>query len=373
MKNITLTREDLYKLVWSTPMTTLVKNYLISDSGLRKICKKMDIPIPKAGHWQKIQYRKEVEIESLSLGHSGDQEITLFLNDGDKENNAQSPLSKLQKEIEADFSLSLNVSGKLNNPDKLVIISKETLMKQRPSGFGNGKGLVHTYRDQLSIQVSPDNVNRSLCFMDTFIKLIRLRGHKVIQENRTFILIDDIRLEISLREKMKRVMLDTKYSWKTAEDSPSGKLCFRIKERSYRIYEWKDGKLPIEKQLSKILAFIEIKVKEIIAEDLRIKEYWDKERERNRIKQNIQKQKEEELIKFKGLLQNAKRWQEAEFIRSYISAVEKKPIQDEFSELSQGWIQWARKKADWYDPNIEAEDSMMQGVDRSSLTLKPPY
>ena len=30
--------EELHNLVWSSPMTSLVKKYLISDSGLRKIC-----------------------------------------------------------------------------------------------------------------------------------------------------------------------------------------------------------------------------------------------------------------------------------------------------------------------------------------------
>jgi hypothetical protein len=37
-------------------MTTLAKEFNLSDNGLRKICKKNDIPLPNAGHWSKVQF-----------------------------------------------------------------------------------------------------------------------------------------------------------------------------------------------------------------------------------------------------------------------------------------------------------------------------
>ena len=59
MKTFSLTREELYEQVWSKPMVTLAKEYSLSDNGLRKICKKYDVPIPPMGHWQKIQFNKK--------------------------------------------------------------------------------------------------------------------------------------------------------------------------------------------------------------------------------------------------------------------------------------------------------------------------
>ena len=44
-----LTRKQLYELVWSKSLTQLSKELEISDNGLRKICKKFDIPLPKMG------------------------------------------------------------------------------------------------------------------------------------------------------------------------------------------------------------------------------------------------------------------------------------------------------------------------------------
>lgn len=41
-----VTRKELYDLVWSTPMIKLAKEFNLSDNGLRKVCKKYNIPIP---------------------------------------------------------------------------------------------------------------------------------------------------------------------------------------------------------------------------------------------------------------------------------------------------------------------------------------
>jgi hypothetical protein len=45
MEKITITRNDLYEMVWKEPMTTLTKRYGISDNGVRKICIKLQIPL----------------------------------------------------------------------------------------------------------------------------------------------------------------------------------------------------------------------------------------------------------------------------------------------------------------------------------------
>lgn len=47
-------RANLYEEVWAVPLTKLGQKYGLSDNGLRKICKAMNIPLPKAGHWAKI-------------------------------------------------------------------------------------------------------------------------------------------------------------------------------------------------------------------------------------------------------------------------------------------------------------------------------
>ena len=53
------TRQELFELVWSMPMTKLAKQFELSDVGLRKICVKHQLPLPPQGHWTRKQFGKE--------------------------------------------------------------------------------------------------------------------------------------------------------------------------------------------------------------------------------------------------------------------------------------------------------------------------
>jgi len=48
-----VTREELYELVWSMPMVSASKRHGLSDNGLRRICRKLDVPTPPRGYWAK--------------------------------------------------------------------------------------------------------------------------------------------------------------------------------------------------------------------------------------------------------------------------------------------------------------------------------
>lgn len=53
-----LTRQDLYQLVWSEPMSQLAKRFGVSDVGLSKACRRAVIPVPERGYWAKRQAGK---------------------------------------------------------------------------------------------------------------------------------------------------------------------------------------------------------------------------------------------------------------------------------------------------------------------------
>lgn len=44
MDKITFTRDQLYDLIWSKPITVLAKEFGLSDNDLRKTCKAFNIP-----------------------------------------------------------------------------------------------------------------------------------------------------------------------------------------------------------------------------------------------------------------------------------------------------------------------------------------
>jgi hypothetical protein len=83
MKELTLTRKELYDLVWSEPLIQLAKKLNISDNGLRKICKRMNIPLPNSGHWQKIKFGYKVQVPKLPTKFEGNKTIKLALRNED--------------------------------------------------------------------------------------------------------------------------------------------------------------------------------------------------------------------------------------------------------------------------------------------------
>ncbi|AYM06225.1 hypothetical protein [Agrobacterium tumefaciens] len=56
-----MSREELYELVWSTPMQKLAETYGLSDRGLAKTCQRYLVPVPSRGYWAKIDAGQPVK------------------------------------------------------------------------------------------------------------------------------------------------------------------------------------------------------------------------------------------------------------------------------------------------------------------------
>jgi len=53
-EGLTLSREDLYELAWSKPISELAKDFGISDVGLAKRCRRLGVPLPGRGYWARV-------------------------------------------------------------------------------------------------------------------------------------------------------------------------------------------------------------------------------------------------------------------------------------------------------------------------------
>ena len=209
--------------------------------------------------------------------------------------------------------------------------------------------------------------------MDTLIKALRARGHDIEMKNdATYVIIEEGDIKIQFREKLKREIIK-EARWDSTVLHPTGILAFQI---YYPSKEWKDGKIPIEDQLSKIITRLELIGRE--EKERRIQSQKEKvlRKEKERIEKEFHLEKEKDLTAFKDTLQKASRWHKVVNLRNYIDSVEQKAIEkNNFSEELKSWVEWARKKAEWYDPFIESEDELLNDVDRETLILKPksPY
>ena len=50
----TITREQLYELVWSMPMTHAAKQLDVSDVILGRACRERQVPRPPQGYWANL-------------------------------------------------------------------------------------------------------------------------------------------------------------------------------------------------------------------------------------------------------------------------------------------------------------------------------
>lgn len=46
-------RAQLYRQVWAKPLSRVARDYGVSAPGLRKVCQKLNVPVPGRGHWTK--------------------------------------------------------------------------------------------------------------------------------------------------------------------------------------------------------------------------------------------------------------------------------------------------------------------------------
>ncbi len=370
MDEMKFTRKELYDLVWSGPLTIIAKKFETSDYVLRKVCKDFNIPLPKSGHWMKIQFGKPVDIEPLDENYAGPNDVSLS-ETPTPENiisvsvELSSP-EALKYEIENDKRVSLVVPDRLVNPDKLIVSAKEKLSQAH--GY-HSEGNRLKVRDQLNVLVTKENVGRALRFMDTLIKAVRARGNDIeIRNGETYVLIYAEKIKISCREKAKRiVMTDRTYSY--TELRATGILSFNIEEFNTR--EWKDGKFKLEEQLSRILAKLELEGKRKQEETIDREKRWAEDARQRKIIEDIQKAKEKQLEDFRTLIKNSRKYREVVMIREYIAAVEEKAKgSGELTEELKNWIDWAQKKTDWYDPFLDYPDPDLDEVDKETLTFK---
>lgn len=68
-----ITREDLYALIWSKPMTQVAKQFGVSDSYMTRVCSILRVPRPGAGYWAKAAVGRAPPPKPLPPARPGDQ------------------------------------------------------------------------------------------------------------------------------------------------------------------------------------------------------------------------------------------------------------------------------------------------------------
>lgn len=115
MTSHSFTREELYDLVWSEPMIKLGARFGISGNGLKKACKRANIPVPPQGYWNKLQADHKVTKAPLPPA-SGDAPAKVTIDPP-----GQRPTPPPRPPVAASVQQKIEAERKLGKP---VIVPK---------------------------------------------------------------------------------------------------------------------------------------------------------------------------------------------------------------------------------------------------------
>ncbi len=377
---ICLTRDELYNLVWLEPVQQVAKRFNISDVGLAKICKKMNVPRPERGYWRRKECGFAVrQIPLPPLKNPYREKIYLSKSKPTSVDGAEE-VEQLHENIlfEKLPENRITVSTILRNPHPYV----EKTMHQLKSRKPDEKGIIKVFvEEHLDVQVSQKSIHRAMCIMDALLKAFEKRGYGVQlkQHDRTWatsVTVLGEKLEFGLIEHYRQIKRPPEpatkkrdpyflYSYNQYDYYPSGMLELTIKSYVYGCRKsWSDGvKQRLENLLNSFMIGL-IKGALKIEEERKRRELEEQKRqELMRIRQERARLIEEEKSRVRALEMEAANWVKSQQIRSYIEAVRNIIIQNQ-GEIMPGsetekWLTWANQQADRIDPLTKSPPSIL--------------
>ena len=368
-------RAKLYEEVWVEAVTTVAKRYGISDVALRKICKKLAVPLPPLGYWAKIAAGKKLPTPSLPK-YSGPAEIVRqrYVSDEPVEPDPEHLVARRKFEVKPENRIV--VAETLDRPHALVAATERAFRKPKRRNLGDQP---ITERPALAISVSEASLPRALRIMDALIKALEARGMplriKPDDKRRTCLTLQGQVIAIRLAENISRTEREPtekerqeikKYGSTYLRDRYSFHHTGMLKLGILGDYRDELQKVVSDGKQQRIEQLLNEFIVKIEAEAVRRKrdaEHHERQRlrweEEARLRREYEEKQRKEMERFKALEEEAHNWKRAENLRAYIAAVEAKAAREDGSvalesELGQ-WIAWARQKADWIDPIIDVE------------------
>jgi hypothetical protein len=372
MAAASLSRTELYQLVWSEPMIKVAPRFGLSDVGLAKVCKRYNIPRPPVGYWAQKQFGKQPAQTPLPEAAEGLRSIR-FLEEERQQLAASVPVvedrvsdDQLKKLIafEEEPSNQVAVPEQVAKYHPFVRQTKEAF-----AGVSAYRGLVSpnwaAEGARLQVQVAKESVPRALRLMDCLIKEFEKRDHKVTFESterrRTvlFVILGE-KFEVRLREKSKMIRVseaERKTSYERVRYEPNGLLELQLHsdKPSLHLATWVDGaRKKLEDQINEILIELIVGVERVRKWRKQQEEYEGQRREAEikRWKQEDERRKEQQKVQ--ELEEMMGRWEKSDKIRTFVREV-RQHVEATKGPIAVGselgiWLDWALDQADHIDP-----------------------
>ena len=222
-------------------------------------------------------------------------------------------------------------------------------------------------------EISPESQQRAFLILDALFCAVEELGGKVNADLSMRVMADTVRIRIAEgQDKVKHELTKqearalVEYNDKVKRNGWASKPQIRKYDSIYngklRIifdngeYIRDTGKEKLEDRLGDLLMRLYENSEEARIQRERLEEERRKREEEARRQAEIQKRKEDEVRRTREMLNQAEDYKIACEIRQYIAAVAR---QKDITPETAAWIEWANRKADWYDPIVAAEDEYL--------------
>jgi hypothetical protein len=357
-KTIEWNREKLYEQIWASPLRTVAREYGLSDVGLAKVCKKLNIPKPGLGYWRRKERGFKVTQPPLPTAAKDQRKVVSYVRVGQPSQPTPIP---------PEFLSPLKAPRVTAAMHPIVQQTYRAFSKGTPDQFSrlrSSEWRLPTF----ALRVTKPGLERAVQFLDMLVKLLEANdiGVKVIQtgneapivavqvdqESIRIIIREDVRgrkRELNAEERRRHTrdpgFYPRDFGW--TYDS-TNRFAFEIQNYSDSGRRWADGKQ----------RKIEDYTEEIVY-GLRACAAYEK---RRRIEQEAERKRADERLRIRmkqqarveRLRTNMSRWEESQRVRAYLEAVRNK-VKERDGELNEEsliprFLAWGNQFADELDP-----------------------
>jgi hypothetical protein len=167
-----ISREELYEAVWSEPVMHLAQALGISDVGLAKICKKLNVPRPGLGYWAKSRASRKLLKKPLPPLQA-DQEETYRISQSATKGGPGWSREALKHLAEEGVPMPTALQASAEGDSHPIIAKYRKLLEQ--TGLGVSQLLAST--TCLAVSVSQAELDRALHVIQKVFEAFEGQGY----------------------------------------------------------------------------------------------------------------------------------------------------------------------------------------------------
>ncbi|MBP7674978.1 MAG: hypothetical protein KBB14_01555 [Thermoanaerobaculia bacterium] len=373
MREIVLSRSELFERVWNTPMSSLAQEFAISDVGLAKICRRHGVPRPGRGYWARHAAGQTLKRPKLPAPPAGSAETIRFLIPEPLPESVQNPASPPEVlewiEREQRPENRIEVPARVGRYHPLLQKTRESLEHR----YGDFRGARVSRREGLDVSVGPLSVHRACLILQALVVAIEKRGFRIAVRSdwshQTTVQLLGEEVGLNLKETFRRQtsrptpvrsIRDVGGSSSNNATPPyeaSGVL--RLTLSSYgvdAVFKDRDG-VPLESQLNEIV----IALVRLAIEVHRPRRLQREEEERGR---REQEERRREFERKRDWFEDGRSaWLDHERRLAFLAALEAQAASATANDtVISEYVEWARRYIDWADPIRRLLEALKNGT-----------